>query len=102
MKKMQEVQNKVIRVSNTPGPRTRINVDILGELNMLNDESRVKQLRLNHVHKLFYDLRRTYLKENFFPLKDVHQYSTTSNLLGPHFRDRECLKAIFRYVDLNA
>ena len=48
--------------------------DTLGESNLLNVETLVKQLRLNHVHKIFYDLCPTYLKENFVPLKDVHQH----------------------------
>ena len=50
-----------------------VTADTLGETNLLNVETQVKQLRLNHVHKMFYDLCPTYLIENFVPLKDVHQ-----------------------------
>ena len=72
-KKLQIAQNKVIRFINSQGPRSRVTADTLVELNLLNVETLVKQLRLNHVHKIFYELCPTYLKENFVPLKDVHQ-----------------------------
>ena len=68
-KKLQIAQNKVIRFINSVGPRSRVTADTLGELNLLNVENRVKQLRLNHVHKIFYDLCPTYLKENCVPFK---------------------------------
>ena len=86
-KKIQIAQNKVIRFINFLGPRSRVTADTLGESNLLNVETLVKQLRLNHVHKVFYDLCPTYLKENFVPLKDVHQYCSRSshyNFLVPH------------------
>ena len=79
-KKLQSAQNKVIRFINSLGPRSRVTADTLGESNLLNVETRVKQLRLNHVHKIFYDLCPTYLNENVVPLKDVHQYCTRSSL----------------------
>ena len=66
-------QNKVIRFINSLGPRSRVTADTLGETNLLNVETQVKQLSLNHVHKMFYDLYPAYLKENFVPLKDAHQ-----------------------------
>lgn len=91
-KKLQIAQNKVVRFINSLGPRTRITGDILAELNLLNVETRVKQLRLNHVHKIFYNLCPTYLKQNFVPLNSVHQYNTRSsgnNFLVPHCRSVE-------------
>ena len=83
-KKLQIVQNKVIRFINSLGPRTRITADILSELNLLNVETRVRQLRLNIVHNFL-----QYLKENLFPLNYVHQYNTRGsryNFLVPHCR----------------
>ena len=68
-RKLQLSQNKVIRFINQLGPRTRITSDILMNLNLLNVETRVKQLRLNHVHKIFYNLCPSYLQENFVPLR---------------------------------
>ena len=46
-RKLQIAQNKVIRFINQLGPRTRITSDILMNLNLLNVETRVKQLRLD-------------------------------------------------------
>ena len=69
---------------------TVITANILSQLNLLNVETRVKQLRLNHVHNFFYNLCPQYLKENFVPLNDVHYYSTRSsryNFLFPHCRN---------------
>ena len=45
-RKLQISQNKVIRFINQLGPRTRITSDILMNLNLLNVETRVKQLDL--------------------------------------------------------
>ena len=114
-KKLQIAQNKVIRFINSREPGSRVTADILGESNLLNVETWVKQLRLNHVHKIFYDLcPPTCLEENSVPLKDVHQSGTRSscyNFLVPHCQNLdtstftykgiadwnslpECLKAI--------
>ena len=41
--------------------------DTLGELNLINVETWVKQLRLNHVHIFSMVLRPTYLKKILFP-----------------------------------
>ena len=91
-RKLQISQNKVIRFINQLGPRTRITSDILMNLNLLNVETRVKQLRLNHVHKIFYNLCPSYLQENFVPLRDVHHYNTRSsgyNFLVPNCKGVE-------------
>ena len=45
-KKIQIAQNKVIRFINFLGPRSRVTADTLGESNLLNVETLVKQLRL--------------------------------------------------------
>ena len=78
-RKLQIAQNKVVRFINSLGPRTRITANILAELNFLNVETWVKQLRLNHVHKIFYNLCPTYLKENFVRLNAVHLHDTRSS-----------------------
>ena len=61
-------------------------------LNLLNVETRVKQLTLNHVHKIFYNLCPSYLQENFVPLIDVHHHNTRSsgyNFLVPNCKGVE-------------
>ena len=78
-RKLQIAQNKVIRFINQLRPRTRITSDILMNLNLLNVEIGVKQLRLNHVHKIFYNLCPSYLQENFVPLRDVQHHNTRSS-----------------------
>ena len=86
-RKLQIAQNKVVRFINSLGPRTRITADILAELNLLNVETWVKQLRLNYVHKIFYNLCPTHLKEDFVQLNAVHLHDTRSsryNFLVPH------------------
>ena len=50
--KLQVAQNKVIRFINQLRPRERITNEMLSELNLVNVDTRVKQLKLNHVHKL--------------------------------------------------
>ena len=62
LRKMRIAQNKVIRFINSLGPKSRITADTLRELNLLNVETQVKQLRLTHVHKFVYELCPTYLK----------------------------------------
>ena len=99
-KKLQIAQNKVIRFINSLGPRTRITADILSELNLLHVETRVKQLRLNNVQTFFYNLCPQYLKENFVPLNDVHQYNTRGNrhnFLVPHCRSVFSLPLFFSF-----
>ena len=46
-------KNKGIRFINSLGPRSTVTADTLGESNLLNVETRVKQLRLNRVYKIF-------------------------------------------------
>ena len=100
-KKLQIAQKKVIRFINSLGHRSRVTADTLGESNLLNVETQVNKLRQNNVHKIFYDLCPTNLKENFFPLKDVHQYCTRSshyNALVPHCQNLD--KSTVTYVGI--
>ena len=100
-KKLQIAQNKVIRFINSLGPRTRITADFLSKLKLLYVETRVKQLRLNHVHNFLYNLSPQYLKENFVSLNDVHQYNTRGsryNFLVPHCRSVD--GSIFYYAGI--
>ena len=78
-KKLQIAQNKIIRFINQLGHRTRITSDFLMNLKLLNVKTMVKQLKLNHVHKIFYNLCPSYLQENFVPLRDVHHHNTRSS-----------------------
>ncbi len=53
--KLQILQNKMIRFMLHLGPRTYITEEHMKELNMLRIPNRVKQLRLNTAHKIFYN-----------------------------------------------
>ena len=44
-----------------------VSADTLGELNLINVETWVKQLRLNYVHIFSMALCPTYLKKTLFP-----------------------------------
>ena len=87
--KLQVAQNKVIRFINQLGPRERITNEMLSELNLVNVDTRVKQLSLNHIHKLINNKCPAYMKENFVNVKDFHKYQniiyyyTIPNCQGP-------------------
>ena len=74
--KLQVAQNKVIRFINQLGTRERITNEILSELNLVNVDTRLKQLKLNHVHKIVNNKCPAYMKENFLNVKDFHIYQT--------------------------
>ena len=61
--KIHIAHNKVTKFINCLGRRLKVTAETLGELNSFTFETRVKQLRLNHVHKLFYELCLAYLKK---------------------------------------
>ena len=64
-KKLQVMQNKVVRFVLDLGPRSRISCDQLDVVNMLNVSDRTSQLRLNHVFNVIHGCAPTYLKEHF-------------------------------------
>ena len=49
---------------------------MLSELNLVNVDTRVKQLKLNHVHKIVNNKCPAYMKENFVNVKHFHKYQT--------------------------
>ena len=74
--KLQVAQNKVVRFILNLQAMTWINYSILIDVNMLKVEDRVKQLRLNHVFKIFHELSPQYLNYNFVRVSDSHLYNT--------------------------
>ena len=62
--KLQVAQNKTVRFIKSMGPRTSIKQTELSSLGFLNVKNRVKQLRLNHDHKIFNNACPSYLKNN--------------------------------------
>ena len=57
-------------------PRAHIGPEELKSVGMLDVKSRVKQLRLNHVHKMYYNSSPLYLVNNFTKTTDIHAYGT--------------------------
>ena len=77
--KLQVAQNKVVRFINHLGPRVRVTNEMLSELNLLNVDTRVKQLKMNHVHKIVNNKGPAYMKEHFLNVNEIHKYQTRSN-----------------------
>ena len=105
-KKLPILQNKVIRFIKAYTPRTSISFQDYVDLNMLNVNNRVKQLRLGHIHRVYYNKCPSYLKNNFERREDRMQYNTRSssfNFNVPNFNNVS--KLTFYYhgiVDWNA
>ncbi len=53
--KLQTIQNKMVRFILDLQPRTHLTVEYMTELHMLRVPERVKQLRLNTTHKIYYN-----------------------------------------------
>ena len=78
--KLQSIQNRMVRfILNLPH-RFKITFKELDKIGFVDIQNRVKQLRLNHVHNIFYGKSPYYLKENF----TIHhpRYNTRSGSLN--------------------
>ena len=74
--KLQVAQNKIIRFILNLKPMTKISYSILSELKMLKVEDRAKQLKLNHVFKVYQELASQYLNQHFLRVADSLSYRT--------------------------
>ncbi len=64
-KKLQVVQNKLIRFMLNLGPSDNTGIKQLNTLGLLNVDDRAEQLRLHNAHKGFYKQAPVYLMANF-------------------------------------
>ncbi len=64
-KKLQVVQNKLIKFMLNLGPSDHVGIEQLNTLGLLNVDNRAEQLRLHNVHKVFYKQAPVYLMANF-------------------------------------
>ena len=78
-RKLQITQNKVVRFILNYKPRTSVTVKDFENMRWLNVENRVKQLRLNHMYKIYYKKGPPYLGTNFVCSSDVRSYNTRSS-----------------------
>ena len=86
---LQVAQNKTVRFINNMGPRSSVGRPELASVGFLCVEDRVKQLRLGHAHKIYYNKCPHYLKENFIKVSEHHTYNTRSshsNFVVPKIR----------------
>ena len=79
-KRLQVTQNKVVRFINKYNPRRSVRSTDLSKLGMLNVEHRVKQMRLNHVYRIYNNCCPEYMRDNFIQVYEVHSYSTRHSL----------------------
>ncbi len=89
--KLQILQNKMIRFMLDLGPRTHITEEHMAELNILRIPGRVKQLRLNTAHKIYYNKAPTYLMANFKKARDRTQHTRRNqwNFIVPNIKGAE-------------
>ncbi len=74
--KLQVAQNKMVRFIKSMEPRTHIGQEELSSIGMLDVTSRVKQLRLNHVFKIYNNSSPLYLAKHFTKTTKIHTYGT--------------------------
>ncbi len=75
-KKLQVVQNKIIRFMLNLGPRDHIGTEQLNTLGLLNVKDRTKQIRLHNAHKIYYEQAPKYLRTNFNKSRNRQGMST--------------------------
>ena len=69
-----------MRFINKYNPRRSVRSSDLSKLGMLNVEHRVKQMRLNHVYRIYNNCCPEYMRDNFIQVSEVHSYSTRHSL----------------------
>ena len=78
-RKLQILQNKMVRFILDLSPREHIGQVHLDSIKWLNIHDRVKQLRLNHVFKVYNSLGPSYLDQSFTKTSDSHTHGTRSS-----------------------
>jgi len=78
-KKLQVAQNKIVRFIHNYHCRTSLRVADFKDLTFLNIEYRCKQLRINHVYKIFNNIAPSYMHNNFTKCSNIHSHGTRSN-----------------------
>ena len=66
----------MVRFIKKLGPRSHVGYSELNSVGFLNVENRVKQLRLNHVFKIFNGTSPSYLLDHFQKVSEFHGYNT--------------------------
>ena len=79
-KSLQVTQSKVVRFINNYNSRRSVRSSDLSKLGMLIVEHRVKQMRLNHMYRIYNKCCPEYIRDNFIQVSGVHSYSTRHSL----------------------
>jgi hypothetical protein len=105
-KKLQIMQNKMVRFILNLDWRAHIGQRELDSLGMLSVNNRVTHLKMNHVFKIFNGTSISYLKDNFQLFADLHNYRTRNspyNFILPRAKGQACNTFYFTGIkDWNA
>ena len=71
------MQNKIVRYILDLGDRAHVGCHEIEMINMLYVENRVKQMKLNHVFKIWNGSGPDYMKEKFHKLSDTESRTCT-------------------------
>ncbi|CAG2222199.1 unnamed protein product [Mytilus edulis] len=77
--KLQVLQNKCVRFIKNTGYRSKVDHNVLNSIGYVNIENRVKQLRLNHVHNIYYHHCPDYMYSNFTKVRHLHHHFTRNS-----------------------
>ncbi len=77
-RKLQILQNKMVRFILDLAPRAHLTVDHMKELNLLRVSDRAKQQRLNNALKIFYNQAPGYIQENIVKTRNRLQHTRSS------------------------
>ena len=83
-KKLQVLQNKIIRYILNLDNRTHIGFSEFKEIGWLPVDLRVAQIKLNHFHRIINNAAPSYLKEQVTFLNTIHSHSTRYSIRGVH------------------
>ena len=93
-KKIQIVQNKMVRFILNLDYRTHVGQQELNQLNMLKEEDRARQLQLNHLFKIYKGICPEYMLEDFNRISDTALRTCTRASLNNFFLPRACDEAM--------
>ena len=82
------MQNKIVRYILDLGDRVHVGCHEIEKVNMLYVEDRVKQMKLNHVFKIWNGSGPDYMKEKFHKLSDTESRTCTRASTNDFFLPR--------------
>jgi hypothetical protein len=71
-------------------PQASVNSATLGQLNLLNIQDRVSQLRLNHVFSIYHGRAPSYLTELFLLRSNYTRSASNADFVIPSVKHKQC------------